>query len=278
MSDREQNRELLLLDGLTEKLMAIIKCYECGAPVDGLAYSCANCRTTKVHGVNCCVCHETLKFSESVTDNEHYFHKACHTAVLQSFVPEPPVTVSCPNCRAKYEFQYALRFFRCFEQHPNDNFCGSIKCSKCGNYFNYPYVSDSDLPYTNCELCGLKLNKKHATTVYVAFPSSRPPYAHKVCAKGWEKYRKKQDSLKNDSCFIATAVYSTNIHPDLDTFRKFRDVYLLTNPFGKQLVSTYYIFGPKLAEWIASSPIIKRWLRKRLELIANRLRRLKSLI
>ncbi len=73
-------------------------------------------------------------------------------------------------------------------------------------------------------------------------------------------------------CFIATAAYSTSIHPDLDTFRKFRDRTLLTNPWGRVLVSVYYQVGPQLAQFVNRSLYVKKIVRLLLEKLASFMR------
>ncbi|MFB2918106.1 MULTISPECIES: CFI-box-CTERM domain-containing protein [Aerosakkonema] len=86
------------------------------------------------------------------------------------------------------------------------------------------------------------------------------------------------DSLAQDtessssSCFIATAAYSTSTHPDLDTFREFRDRKLLSNRFGKQLVIFYYKVSPTIATYISNKPALKVFIRHYLEHLARRMR------
>lgn len=78
---------------------------------------------------------------------------------------------------------------------------------------------------------------------------------------------------KTDGCFIATAVYEAPEHPDLDVFRDFRDNQLLTNSFGKWLVSIYYKIGPSLAQCIASQPKLKNFTHERLKYLAQWMRK-----
>lgn len=73
-------------------------------------------------------------------------------------------------------------------------------------------------------------------------------------------------------CFIATAAYSTSTHPDLDTFRNFRDEKLLSNPMGKQLVSLYYQISPSLAKYMETQPAIKSFFRHQLGRLAEWMR------
>ncbi|MEG4866461.1 MULTISPECIES: CFI-box-CTERM domain-containing protein [unclassified Microcoleus] len=79
-------------------------------------------------------------------------------------------------------------------------------------------------------------------------------------------------SSSSSSCFIATAAYSTSTHPDIDTFRNFRDKKLLTNPVGKGLVSLYYKISPSIANYVKKQPVIKSFLRQQLERLAEWMR------
>jgi hypothetical protein len=44
---------------------------------------------------------------------------------------------------------------------------------------------------------------------------------------------------------------------DIQVLREFRDRYLITNPVGEKLVSTYYRVSPPLAEYIVEHPSLK---------------------
>ena len=79
----------------------------------------------------------------------------------------------------------------------------------------------------------------------------------------------------NPGCFIATAAYSTSIHPDLDTFRSLRDEKLLPHPLGKKLVTLYYKISPTIAQYIEKQPTIKQTLKYHLARLANWMRRKK---
>ncbi|MDI6787028.1 MAG: SBBP repeat-containing protein [Planctomycetota bacterium] len=58
------------------------------------------------------------------------------------------------------------------------------------------------------------------------------------------------------TCFIATAVYGSETHPDVLVLRNFRDNYLLTNKPGKAFVKLYYRFSPPVAERLKQSPTL----------------------
>lgn len=85
------------------------------------------------------------------------------------------------------------------------------------------------------------------------------------------------NNSSSDSCFIATAAYSTATHPDLDTFRQFRDEKLLTHSVGKHLVSIYYQIGPSIAQYVKKHQHIKRFLREQLGRLAEWMRRQKAI-
>jgi hypothetical protein len=78
---------------------------------------------------------------------------------------------------------------------------------------------------------------------------------------------------KADGCFIATAAYMTSSHPDLDTFRDFRDRQLLTRPLGRFLVSIYYQVSPSIASYIEKKPRLRQFIRERLAILAQWLRK-----
>jgi tetratricopeptide (TPR) repeat protein len=82
----------------------------------------------------------------------------------------------------------------------------------------------------------------------------------------------REDKATSSSCFIATAAYTTAIHPDLDTFRDFRDSQLLTNIVGRLLVRLYYKISPILADYITRKPAFRKVLRCQLERLAQWMR------
>ena len=94
----------------------------------------------------------------------------------------------------------------------------------------------------------------------------------KISYQGYHEFLPDFETLSDSSCFIATAAYSTSIHPDLDTFRKFRDRTLLTNPLGRLFVSVYYRFGPQLAQFVNRSLHFRKIVRFLLEKLASFMR------
>ncbi len=63
--------------------------------------------------------------------------------------------------------------------------------------------------------------------------------------------------LDDKSCFISTAAFGSDMAPEVQTFRSFRNKFLLTNIFGKKFVKLYYKYSPPLANFIAESKLLK---------------------
>jgi uncharacterized repeat protein (TIGR02543 family) len=62
---------------------------------------------------------------------------------------------------------------------------------------------------------------------------------------------------KKGGCFIATAAYSSPLHPHVNILRDFRDTYLMPNKLGRKLVYFYYKYSPFVADISAKHKALK---------------------
>jgi hypothetical protein len=66
-----------------------------------------------------------------------------------------------------------------------------------------------------------------------------------------------ESSSGGGGCFIATAAYGSRMAKEVEILRNFRDDYLLTSAFGRQIISFYYKNGKPVATYIESHPWLK---------------------
>ncbi|WP_142695022.1 CFI-box-CTERM domain-containing protein [Bdellovibrio sp. NC01] len=67
--------------------------------------------------------------------------------------------------------------------------------------------------------------------------------------------------LDDKHCFIATAAFGSDMAPEVQSFRDFRNEYLLPFAWGKKFVQTYYKYSPKYANMIAGNETAKATVR-----------------
>lgn len=66
------------------------------------------------------------------------------------------------------------------------------------------------------------------------------------------------DNVSKRDCFVATAIYVTEHHPELTILRNYRDRVLLSTIFGRGFVSLYYKVGPAIAQVIIRTKLSSR--------------------
>lgn len=67
--------------------------------------------------------------------------------------------------------------------------------------------------------------------------------------------------LDDKSCFIATAAFGSDMAPEVQAFRDFRNKYLFSNEAGKEFVRLYYKHSPYFANLIAQSEVARATVR-----------------
>lgn len=67
--------------------------------------------------------------------------------------------------------------------------------------------------------------------------------------------------VSSPECFVATMVFQTAQHPDLDALRSFRDLVLAKSKSGLLFIRLYYRWGRYVALFIRHKPILKCMIR-----------------
>lgn len=75
--------------------------------------------------------------------------------------------------------------------------------------------------------------------------------------------------LEGSKCFIATAAYGSEMAPEVEVLRQFRNQFLLTNTLGRFFVKTYYWISPPIANFIARHESIRTAVRWTLQPFVN---------
>lgn len=86
---------------------------------------------------------------------------------------------------------------------------------------------------------------------------------------GGEGKTEKKIRIGLPRCFIATAAYGSEMAPELDTLRAFRDKVLMQSEPGKALVNAYYFLSPPLAQFIAEREHLRALVRQVLDPIVS---------
>lgn len=73
--------------------------------------------------------------------------------------------------------------------------------------------------------------------------------------------------LDGKKCFVATAAFGSELAPQVERLRQFRDQVLRKSSLGRSFVKTYYEHSPLLASWVAEHEIVRVWVRSQLWLI-----------
>ncbi len=63
--------------------------------------------------------------------------------------------------------------------------------------------------------------------------------------------------LQDKHCFISTAAFGSDMAPEVQAFRDFRNQYLLTNSLGRKFIKFYYEAGPPAAEFISQNEFLR---------------------
>lgn len=129
-----------------------------------------------------------------------------------------------------------------------------VECDKCGASLSDTWIK------VYCDRCGIPLGDG-ADPVGKCVICKEAVFLcdiHKKKVIGEEIYCKEHES----ECFIATAVLGTPLDPKIDLLRDFRDQWILSKPFGRSVIYTYYEISPSIARIARRNDIVRNVLRK----------------
>jgi len=149
---------------------------------------------------------------------------------------------------------------------------------ECDHEWEFEDASSFDADF-ECEECGKTI------TVYkeeIDYTFGIPVYERE---KAKESIKEKRGDLygenkstsssirnleeNNPSCFIATAAYGTPFAFEIDILRHWRDKSLKINYIGNLFVRFYYLFSPKIADFIRTRNYLRKLVRKCLNLFVK---------
>lgn len=163
----------------------------------------------------------------------------------------------CPKCGSKEhslkDCPHSILYTKCpkceSKEHTLEECPHSIlytKCPKCGSKNHSLDDCPHSILYTKCPKCG---SKEHSLD---DCPHS---IFYRKCAYCKSKDHS-TDNCPNGGCFITTAtllsIGKSDDCNELNTFRYFRDNWLLKEPDGDKLISEYYLFAPRIVKSIDS--------------------------
>ncbi|WP_413583366.1 CFI-box-CTERM domain-containing protein [Bdellovibrio sp. HCB288] len=176
------------------------------------------------------------------------------------YIKNPGVSEDYPASTTGVDFKSIVIFYE--KQNPGDSDAttrGSI--TNKSNYFEIPINTSIKPPadpkayvsgLTNGErYCLVMANRDLTGNIYYFTPSSVSDST--LCAAALPV----AGLLDDKSCFIATAAFGSDMAPEVQSFRDFRNKYLLPYSWGRHFVKTYYKYSPHYANMIAQSDTAK---------------------
>lgn len=218
------------------------------AAADGSDWFYTDCNTTDATG-NIGFCH----FEAYPGDSKLY---ADNLVVAPGYPASPAAGVEYSNVVFFYEKQ---------AEGEDDN-TTIQRISNASNIFSLgvnksasPPVSDNRIDgLTNdVQYCMVMANQDVTGVISYFTPlpgtSGSPVTAAEICKSPAEVI----GLLDDKHCFIATAAFGSDMAPEVQAFREFRDEFLLSSRLGRSFVKFYYTYSPFYANLIAQSEIIR---------------------
>ncbi|MFZ3228790.1 MAG: CFI-box-CTERM domain-containing protein [Pseudobdellovibrio sp.] len=116
--------------------------------------------------------------------------------------------------------------------------------------------SDGSIPISKIE--GALANNQHYCLVYGSKNQAQNIYSFTTTnvVGGCVTPAEVVGVLDDKHCFISTAAFGSELAPEVETFRQFRNQFMLKNNLGKAFVKMYYKYSPPFAKIISGNPAL----------------------
>lgn len=222
------------------------------AATDGSDWFYTDCNTADATG-NIGFCH----FEVFPGDGKIY---ADNLVVAPGYPASPSSGIEYTNVAFFYEEQLS----------GEDDNTTLARLSNASGYFSVGVNKAASPPVADNRITGLSNNVRYcmvmanqdATGIISYFTplpgvSGSPVTAAELCTTPTEVI----GLLDDKHCFIATAAFGSDMAPEVQSFREFRNKFLLSNSLGKAFVKFYYKHSPYYAHLIAESEVAKTGVR-----------------
>lgn len=130
------------------------------------------------------------------------------------------------------------------------------------------FASSTEFQWTDSE--GLSTTTQYAQTTYTSSGIKTGTVTIRYVPDNQQITLQCQAAIASTSgCFIATAAYGSDMAPDVQALRKFRDEKLMTNPAGEKFVEFYYSVSPPIADVIREHQFLRDLTRAALKPIVD---------
>ncbi len=153
---------------------------------------------------------------------------------------------------ANVPYKYLRVFFEAQQSGDNDaTTLGTIKNTSESIAMNVSGLGLDDERITDLDngtrYCFIAANEDHSGNIFYYADAANDSATTPYCATPNEVKGLLDDKSK---CFIATAAFGSSMSSEVQSFRSFRDQFLMTNSLGRLLVKSYYQLSPPIANWI----------------------------
>ncbi len=107
--------------------------------------------------------------------------------------------------------------------------------------------------------------------IIIAITKNAANYSRQSKNKAIFQRLEKQLGIQRKGCFIATAVFESEVAPEVIKLREFRDRHLESHWAGRVFTQIYYFVSPSLIPYIHRFPVAKRAGKSLLRKLANRI-------